>query len=67
METWTWLEREGLIALTPDTDADAVFVTRSLSRYEKWSGGSIHIFRAVAAECRKLEYGGVGRKTVNDF
>jgi hypothetical protein len=39
METWTWLEREGLIALTPDTDADAVFVTRSLSRYEKWSGG----------------------------
>ena len=28
MEAWTWLEREGLIAVTPDTDADTVFVTR---------------------------------------
>lgn len=28
MEAWIWLEREGLIAVTPDTDADTVFVTR---------------------------------------
>jgi uncharacterized protein (TIGR02391 family) len=28
MEAWVWLEREGLIAPSPDTDRDNVFVTR---------------------------------------
>src|SRR6266481_1516972 len=28
MEGWAWLEREGLIAPSPDTDRESVFITR---------------------------------------